>query len=69
MATRDRSPLNLEAALMTTQKIYQMKMMDVNEERNRQIMGWNEARGLKGPIPPDAFNNESEFHIRSNQDE
>lgn len=30
MVARDRSPLNLGAVLVTTQKIYQTKMMDVN---------------------------------------
>jgi hypothetical protein len=34
VAARDRSPLNLEAVLMTTQKIYHPKMMDVNEEND-----------------------------------
>jgi hypothetical protein len=34
VATRDSLPLNLEAVLMTTQKIYQMRMMDVNEEND-----------------------------------
>jgi hypothetical protein len=38
VVARDRSPLNLETVLLTTQKIYYPKMMDVNEEKNQQIM-------------------------------
>jgi hypothetical protein len=34
VATRDSLPLNLGAVLVATQKIYQMKMMDVNEENH-----------------------------------
>jgi hypothetical protein len=30
LVPRDRSPLNLEPVLMTTQKVYHPKMMDVN---------------------------------------
>jgi hypothetical protein len=31
---RYRSPLNLDAVLVTKQKLYHPKMMDVNEEGN-----------------------------------